>query len=198
MTAAPDDRAAFFDALRRSSARLLKLDADALSAAQAVRVDRCAALRLMLDQMQSAQLAGASIDAKSYISASAELERLLGGQPSAPTGFASSGSRDRLRALIEKTLLGADDAAAAADTLADTMRREEAIRLKRWGCPLRRRSLCRRSSHRRRSDLRTWCLLSRRITIWQSISIATNLVAMAAALLWLRLGRRRSDRRNAT
>jgi hypothetical protein len=62
MSAAPDERAAFFEALRRSSAKLLKLDPDALSAAESVRVDRCAALRLMLDQMQSAQLAGATID----------------------------------------------------------------------------------------------------------------------------------------
>jgi hypothetical protein len=125
MSAAPDERAAFFEALRRSSAKLLKLDPDALSAAESVRVDRCAALRLMLDQMQSAQLAGATIDAKGYISASAELERLLGGQPEAPTHvFASDESRRRLKAMIERTLGDVSDGDAAA---ADAMAREEAV-----------------------------------------------------------------------
>lgn len=127
MTAAPDDRAAFFEALRASTARLLKLDPATLSPAQAVRVDRAASLRLTLDGMQSAQLAGREIDVKAFVAASQELERLLGGEPDAPTSvFASSKSRNKLRLLIDRTLmLGADDAAAAADTLADTMRREE-------------------------------------------------------------------------
>jgi hypothetical protein len=125
MTAVPDERATFFEALRRSSARLLKLDADCLSGSEAVRVDRCAALRLLLDRMASQQLAGGELDAKSYIAASQELERLLGGQPEAPTHvFASNEARNKLRAMIERTL-GNENTAAAE--LADVMAREEAV-----------------------------------------------------------------------
>ena len=75
MSAAADDHAVFFEALRRSSAKLLRLNPDSLSAAQSVRVDRCAALRLLLDRFQSQQLAGGEIEAKPFIAASAELQR---------------------------------------------------------------------------------------------------------------------------
>jgi hypothetical protein len=77
MSAAADDHAVFFEALRRSSAKLLRLNPDSLSAAQSVRVDRCAALRLLLDRFQSQQLAGGEIDAKAFIAASASLSGCL-------------------------------------------------------------------------------------------------------------------------
>jgi hypothetical protein len=126
MTGDDRERAEFFEALRRSSAKLLKLDPDHLSASQSVRVDRCAALRMLLDRFQSQQLSGGEIDAKAFIAASAELERLLGGEPDKPTSvLASSEGRAKLRALIERTLM-----AGEVDDEAERLRvrdREEAI-----------------------------------------------------------------------
>lgn len=124
--ASGDDHAQFFEALRADTKRLLKLG-DALSPSQQTRVDRCASLRLALDRWQSAQLAGQEIDMRSFIAASCELEKLLGGSPSAPTSRLANGdARERLRRLIEATVL----APAAADPgeverTAELMRREE-------------------------------------------------------------------------
>lgn len=106
MSARPDDQAKFFEALRRSSAKQLNLDPDNLTAAEATRVDRVCALRVCLDRMTSAQLAGAELDARSYIAASQELEKLLGGDPERPTSaFATHESQLKLRALIEAKLM---------------------------------------------------------------------------------------------
>jgi hypothetical protein len=118
---------AFFEALRRSSAKLLKLDPDHLSAAQQTRVDRCASLRMQLDRWQSQQLSNQEIDVRSFISASTELERLLGGSPAAPTSvLASEESRNKLRRLIETTLLAAPVADPdEAERMAERMRAEE-------------------------------------------------------------------------
>ena len=117
MTAAPDDRAAFFQRLRADTARLLKLDG-ALTPSQQVRVDRAASLRLLLDQLQQRQLAGEEIDARQFVTASETLETLLGGNPEVATSTLASGeARAKLRALIETTLAAgeADDAARDAE-----------------------------------------------------------------------------------
>jgi hypothetical protein len=100
------EHAEFFEALRASTAKLLRLDPAALSPSQQVRVDRCASLRLLLDGMQSAQLRGEQIDTRAFISASTELERLLGGDPERPaTVFSDGEARAKLKRLIEKTVL---------------------------------------------------------------------------------------------
>jgi hypothetical protein len=56
---------------------LLKLNPDDLTAAQKIRVDRASALRLQIDDLQSAQLRGAQIDLGKLIEASEALEHLL-------------------------------------------------------------------------------------------------------------------------
>ena len=118
----------FFDALRRSSAKLLRLDIDDLSPSEQVRIDRVASMRLLLDQLQQRQLQGEEIDARQFTVASEALERLLGGQPEAPTHvFASDELRRKLRAMIERTLGDVGDAAAA--DLADVQRREEVVQV---------------------------------------------------------------------
>ncbi len=113
---ADDKTAEFFEALRRSSAKQLRLDPDNLSAAEATRVDRVSALRVCLDRMQTQQLATGEFDARNYIAASQELEKLLGGDPRQRHIYASSEARNKLKALFETALAdGAvgDDAAAS-------------------------------------------------------------------------------------
>ena len=106
MTATPDDRAKFFEQLRASTARLLKLDVSNLTPSEAVRVDRAVSLRLTLDRFQTEQLAGHEIDVKAFVLASQELERTLGGDPERPTSaFATHESQLKLRALIEAKLM---------------------------------------------------------------------------------------------
>ena len=72
------------DRMRNEVAGLLKYDLSNLTAAQSVRLDRAAALRLELDDVQSRQLAGLPIDMAKFVVASEALERLVGGNPDAP------------------------------------------------------------------------------------------------------------------
>jgi hypothetical protein len=118
------DSAAFFERLRISTAKLLKLDPTALSAADATRVSRASILRVSLDRMESTALAGGDVDLKAFIAASAELERLLGGEPDKPTNILASGEgQAKLRALIERAVLSGSAEDAERD--ADLMWREE-------------------------------------------------------------------------
>jgi hypothetical protein len=57
--------------------KMLKLDPNNLTNAQKVRVDRASALRLLIDDLQAAQLRGAQIDMAKLIEASEALEHLL-------------------------------------------------------------------------------------------------------------------------
>ena len=72
---------AIHEQLRRDTAKMLGYDYANLTAAQSVRVDRAAMLRLELDDCQTKKLAGQPFDVNKYIAASEALERLVGGQP---------------------------------------------------------------------------------------------------------------------
>jgi hypothetical protein len=118
------EHAEFFAKLRASTARLLSLDIDSLSPADATRVDRAAVLRLSLDKMQSAALAGAEVDLKNFISASSELERLFGGVPERDQSRFGPSHREKLQALIENVVRGSE--AQEAEDEATTALKDEA------------------------------------------------------------------------
>jgi hypothetical protein len=65
--------------LRRDTATMLNYDYDNLTAAQSVRLDRAAMLRLELDDCQAKKLAGQPFDTNKYIAASEALERMFNG-----------------------------------------------------------------------------------------------------------------------
>ena len=67
--------------LRRDTARMLGYDYTNLMAAQSVRLDRAAMLRLELDDCQTKKLAGQPFDTNKYVAASEALEHLVGGNP---------------------------------------------------------------------------------------------------------------------
>jgi hypothetical protein len=106
-----DDQAKLFNSLRASTVELLGYDVDNLTAAQRIRVDRVIALRLVIDDAQAKQMRGESIDVRAFVSASEDLERMVGGNPASPPTEArfSVDARARLRRLIEKTLLGGEE-----------------------------------------------------------------------------------------
>jgi hypothetical protein len=93
------------DRMRKLTAELLGYDLSNLTAAQSVRLDRAATLRLELDDVQSRQLAGLPIEMAKFILASKELEAMFGGDPEAPAAdhhdlFA--GAREELRLLLDQ------------------------------------------------------------------------------------------------
>jgi hypothetical protein len=125
MTMSDNTQAKLFSSLRGSTATLLGYsDADKLTAAQQIRVDRAIALRLVIDDAQAKQMRGEQIDVKSFVAASEDLEKMCGGNlvETPATRFGAS-HRERLRALIEKTL--ATDEVAEAERMADIYDREE-------------------------------------------------------------------------
>ena len=69
------------EALRRDTAKMLGYDYSNLTAAQSVRLDRAAMLRLELDDCQTKKLAGQPFDTNKYVVASESLEQLVGGNP---------------------------------------------------------------------------------------------------------------------
>jgi hypothetical protein len=87
--------------LRRDTAAMLKYDYTNLTAAQSVRLDRAAMIRLELDDCQTKKLAGQPFDMNKYIVSSEALERLFGGDPEAPNQTRedddeSAGAREKL------------------------------------------------------------------------------------------------------
>jgi hypothetical protein len=136
MNDTPVTPAELFKSLRASTAALLGYDVDHLSAEQIVRTDRAVTLRLLCDHLQAQQLHGVAIDVHEFVAASEALERMVGGNPASASPEARFGPnhRERLRQLIEKTLMAAD--VAEADRLADAMRREEAIQAQAAGAPV--------------------------------------------------------------
>jgi hypothetical protein len=93
----PDlDIAGMSNRLRASTAKLLGLHESKLSVAEKIRVDRASALRLLLDDMQAAQLNGGAIDVGEFIKASEELERLAGGNPETTSTHDFAGAREEL------------------------------------------------------------------------------------------------------
>jgi hypothetical protein len=94
------------DRMRQLTADMLGYDLTIkLTAAQEVRLDRAASLRLTLDDLQSKQLAGLEFDAKQYIVVSEALERLVGGEPDAPATDLFVGAREELVRLFDKRAL---------------------------------------------------------------------------------------------
>jgi hypothetical protein len=94
-----DDQSRRFTLLRASTAKLLGYDdADRLTAAQQIRLDRAITLRLMIDDLQGRQVRGEVIDVKAFVNASEDLERMVpGGNPEAPSGTHDfSGAREEL------------------------------------------------------------------------------------------------------
>jgi hypothetical protein len=92
-----DDPATTYDRLRIETAAMLGFDYAALTAAQSVRVDRAAILRLELDDCQTKKLEGQPFDTNKYVATSEALERLLGSDPETSTAHDFSGAREELR-----------------------------------------------------------------------------------------------------
>jgi hypothetical protein len=72
--------------LREQTLSVLKLDSDKLSAADEIVVSRAGALRLLISDMEAAQLRGLAIDVAKYVEASEQLERIVRHQDPTPSG----------------------------------------------------------------------------------------------------------------
>jgi hypothetical protein len=81
---------------------LLGLDPKNLTLTQRLRVSRASALRLQIDDLEKAQLLGQSIDINKLVDASEKLERLVGGDPDAPSQPDFTGAREELRRLLDQ------------------------------------------------------------------------------------------------
>jgi hypothetical protein len=107
------DPAAAYERLKIETARMLNLSADSASLVEGLQVDLVALLRLEIDTLQGAVLAGDSVDLGRLASALTMLRSLLPAQalvsapPAAETRFGPN-ARQRLRDLIEKTVLRDD------------------------------------------------------------------------------------------
>lgn len=130
------DRAELFNSLRASTAELLSYDADHLTAAQEIRINRAIALRLVIDAAQARQMRGEQIDVKEFVAASEDLERMVGGEPDGPNDARRFGPdhRARLHALINKTLFA--DAEGEAERLREVCEREELAAVVAAGAPV--------------------------------------------------------------
>jgi hypothetical protein len=112
--------AAMHEQNRREMALMLGYDYANLTAAQSVRLDRAATLRLQLDDIQSAQLRGEQIDMSRFTIASKELEVMLGGTPDGQAPVNEfSGSREELAALILRRVEAIRAREAQLDAAAD-------------------------------------------------------------------------------
>jgi hypothetical protein len=98
------DPAKLFNSLRVSTAQMLGYDADQLTAAQQIRVDRGITLRLMVDSGLARQMCGeTNIDVKEFVSASKELECMVGGNPEvSSTDRFGDAAREELNAVIDR------------------------------------------------------------------------------------------------
>jgi len=118
--------------LRRETAELLGYDIDELTAAQSVRLDRAATLRLELDDIETRQLAGLPIEMAKYVVASEALERLVAtAHPEQENSHDFSGAREKLAALIENMARAEEYKAAEADA-----REEAAMAAEALGAPI--------------------------------------------------------------
>jgi hypothetical protein len=134
------DPSAAYDRLRVETAEMLKLDVANLSLVEGLQLDLVSMLRLEVDGLQGAVLAGEQVDLGRLSTALGMLRQLLpekslvASPAAAPETRFGTNHRERLRQLIEKTLMAAD--VAEADRLADAMRREEAIQAQAAGAPV--------------------------------------------------------------
>lgn len=101
MTSDDPDPRTVYEALRISTAQLLNLDADNLSPADGLKLDLTSLLRLTLDGLQGAALAGREIDLGKLQSCYAMLQKLLPQAIAAPVVHESSAARRRLAELID-------------------------------------------------------------------------------------------------
>ena len=99
--------------LRAETATMLKLDAASLSLVGNLQLDLVSLLRLQVDELQGAALAGQTVDLDRLATALGMLQKLLPSQSlvahaPAPEGRFSPSARERLRELIERTVLRED------------------------------------------------------------------------------------------
>jgi hypothetical protein len=109
--------------LRRSTAKMLDYDYANLTAAESVRLDRAAMLRLELDDCQNKKLASQPFDMNKYIAASEALERLVGGQPEQTTGPHHDAAVLQVEGMIGRLIAAKEYADHERD--ADAREREE-------------------------------------------------------------------------
>jgi hypothetical protein len=97
------DVPAFYEHLRASTIALLGYsDANPLTPAQQIRIDRAVSLRLIVDASQAKQLRGEPVNVREFTDASESLERLCGGQPDAPATHDFAGAREELNNFLTK------------------------------------------------------------------------------------------------
>ena len=124
------DPAAAYERLKIETAGMLRLDVGSSSLLENLQVDLVALLRLEIDTLQGAVLAGDSVDLGRLASALTMLRSLLPAQalvsapPPVETRFGPD-HKAKLRRLIEHTLMADDVAEAEAERLADVCAREE-------------------------------------------------------------------------
>ena len=121
------DAAGLYAKLRSHTAAQLGYDSEKLTPSQAARLDMICGLKLEADRIATTQLRGEAIDPKQLLMVGEALEAALRPAEHVSTngGPRACSSRERLRQLIERTVL-ADEAANAAK-LADAMVKEEAV-----------------------------------------------------------------------
>jgi hypothetical protein len=91
------------EALRSSTAKMLNLDVDNLTAAQSVRLDRCCVLRLLVSDLRGKQLRGEQINVREFVDASESLELMVGGRlDTLAAAHDFSGAKEELRALFQR------------------------------------------------------------------------------------------------
>lgn len=119
-----EDVASFYTHLKETTAQLLGYaDADNLTAAQQIRLERAISLRLICDDTAARQMRGQPIDVKAFTDGSKDLERMVGGEPEQTTGPDHNAAVLEIEASINGILRARAQADAARD--ADLLRREE-------------------------------------------------------------------------
>lgn len=103
------DHALLHDALRRSTAQMLHYNLANLSPVEALRLDTAIALRLELDRSAAAQARGEAVDVRALTAAAEALERLLHPAETVSQAKPHSAAIERLRALIDATILAGPD-----------------------------------------------------------------------------------------
>jgi hypothetical protein len=94
----------FYEHLKTSTIALLGYSDANLTPAQEIRISRAISLRLIVDTAQARQLRGETIDVKTFVDASASLERMVpGGNPdNAAAGHDFAGAKVELEAFLAK------------------------------------------------------------------------------------------------
>ena len=127
-----NDPSASYQLLRRETAAMLKLDADALSLVEGLQLDLLAMLRLEIDGLQGKVLAGEQVDLDRLATALGMLGKLLPASalasappPSETTRFGPD-HRARLKQLIERVVMREDPSdPGEVERLRDACEREE-------------------------------------------------------------------------